>query len=985
MNPDIDTSSRTHINWRKIEETWRQIWDKEKIFYAEINSKKKYYVTVAYPYPNSPQHVGHGRTYTLADVHARYMRMKGYNVLFPMGFHYTGTPIVAMSQRIEAMDKELIETFRKIYGISDEIISGFTNPLSIAKFFHNEIKQGMKEMGYSIDWRREFTTIDEGYSKFISWQFRTLQRKGLIVKGSHPVGWCPKDQNPVSQHDTIGDVEPEITEYILYKFKFQDFQIPTATLRPETIFGVTNLWINPDLKYVKAKVNNEIWLMTYEAANKLKFQNYEVSIMEDLMGNELVGEFVSDQIRGSKIPIFPASFVDPQNGTGIVMSVPAHAPYDFQALEDLKGIQDHRIKNIAEVINPITIIASNNFEYDRLPPAQQIMADFAIKDQADSRLDEVTKKLYSIEFYNGIMLAMAGEFSGMTVKVARDKVKEMLLGKGIGNIMYELADNSVRCRCGTNCVIKVITDQWFINYGDENWKKLAHSCINSMEITPDEIRQEFDNVLDWLKERACARKVGLGTKLPWDDGWIIESLSDSVIYMAYYILAKYINDNTLDAKILPGSLDDEFFDFVLLGLGDPDSISKTLQIPSKTVMQIREDFLYFYPVDSRHSGRDLIPNHLSFYIFNHVAIFGEEEWPRQIVVNGSVLMEGKKMSKSLGNIIPLRNAIEEYGADPIRLAMISSAELLQDADFSFDIVKGIRLKLTDFYELITKLGGSQQNYSNDLHEELEDQWLQSRIQRSIADTTCSLDKLRVRQALHDILYTMEKDMQWYFKRSHSKKRNPLSNPVLREFLDTKIRLLSPFAPHIGEELWKTIGHENLLSNAAWPRFDESKISNLAEENEYFIFNVITDIQKITKIARIHPNRIIIYTASMSKWKLYHKLLIKIQNESKSNFGTLIKELVSDKDVSKVVKGNPDLVKKMTQDILSESSEIRSRRMSFGYFDESVPLKDALDLIKEELGADQLTISIAPEDDSQIYDPKGKSKHSRPFKPAIFIE
>lgn len=279
-----------------------------------------------------------------------------------MGFHYTGTPIVAMSQRIEAMDKELIETFRKIYGISDEIISGFTNPLSIAKFFHNEIKQGMKEMGFSIDWRREFTTIDEGYSKFISWQFRTLQRKGLIVKGSHPVGWCPKDQNPVSQHDTIGDVEPEITEYILYKFKFQDFQIPTATLRPETIFGVTNLWINPDLKYVKAKVNNEIWLMTYEAANKLKFQNYEVSIIEDLMGNELVGEFVSDPIRESKIPIFPASFVDPQNGTGIVMSVPAHAPYDFQALEDLKGIQDHRIKNIAEVINPITIIASNNFE-----------------------------------------------------------------------------------------------------------------------------------------------------------------------------------------------------------------------------------------------------------------------------------------------------------------------------------------------------------------------------------------------------------------------------------------------------------------------------------------------------------------------------------------------------------------------------------------------------------------------------------------------
>jgi leucyl-tRNA synthetase len=408
-------------------------------------------------------------------------------------------------------------------------------------------------------------------------------------------------------------------------------------------------------------------------------------------------------------------------------------------------------------------------------------------------------------------------------------------------------------------------------------------------------------------------------------------------------------------------------------------------MPVNTLMQIREDFLYFYPVDSRHSGRDLIPNHLTFYVFNHVAIFSKEEWPRQIVVNGSVLMDGKKMSKSLGNIIPLRNAIKEYGADPIRLAMISSAELLQDADFSFDAVKGITFKLTEFYELITDFGKSRWDHSNDSNEDLEVQWLRSRTQRSVADTTFSLDKLRAREALHNILYTMEKDLQWYFKRSYSKKRNPMFKPVVGEFIDTRIRLLSPFAPHFCEELWKIIGHEDLVSIASWPKFDESKISILAEENEYFIFNVITDIQKITKIARIKPKRIIIYTASMPKWKLYHKLLIKIQDESKSNIGTLFKELVTDKNVSEIVKGNPDLVKKLTQDILSESNEIRSRRMSIGNFDESIPLKDALDLLKQELGTDRLSISIMSEDDSQKYDPKGKSKHSRPFKPALYIE
>ncbi|MGH9922959.1 MAG: class I tRNA ligase family protein, partial [Nitrososphaerales archaeon] len=84
-----------HLDWVAIQDKWRRKWDEQKIFETDPDpSKKKYFVTVAYPYPNSPQHIGHGRTYTLADVHARYMRMRGYNVLFPMGFHYTGTPIL---------------------------------------------------------------------------------------------------------------------------------------------------------------------------------------------------------------------------------------------------------------------------------------------------------------------------------------------------------------------------------------------------------------------------------------------------------------------------------------------------------------------------------------------------------------------------------------------------------------------------------------------------------------------------------------------------------------------------------------------------------------------------------------------------------------------------------------------------------------------------------------------------------------------------
>ena len=187
-----------------------------------------------------------------------------------------------------------------------------------------------------------------------------------------------------------------------------------------------------------------------------------------------------------------------------------------------------------------------------------------------------------------------------------------------------------------------------------------------MNILPQEIKSEFSYVIGWLRERACARQHGLGTKLPWDNDWIVESLSDSVIYMAYYTISKFVNDKRLTSE----NLSDEFFNYIFLGKGDISEIVKSTKIPHDTINEIKKEFEYFYPVDSRHSGRDLVPNHLTFFVLNHVAIFPQNNWPREIVVNGSVLMNGSKMSKSMGNIIPLRKAIADYGADPIRLAII---------------------------------------------------------------------------------------------------------------------------------------------------------------------------------------------------------------------------------------------------------------------------------------------------------------------------
>jgi leucyl-tRNA synthetase len=964
--------SESHgIDWNAIEKKWMKRWEDSKAFETDPDeTRQKYFVTVAYPYPNSPQHIGHGRTYTLADAHARYMRMKGYNVLFPMGFHYTGTPILGMSRRVAAGDAELLETFRGVYKLSDEVISTFVEPVRIARYFHNEIRMGMKEMGYSIDWRREFTTIDPVYSRFISWQFRTLKKKGLIVQGSHPVGWCPRDQNPVSQHDTMGDVEPDFTEYVLVKFRSGDKVYPAATLRPETLFGVTNMWVNPDIDYVEALVDGENWVVSKEAARKLEFLNHKVEPRSTIKGKDVVGAMLSNPVTGVSVPVYPASFVKPDSGSGVVMSVPAHAPYDYQALEDLRSDSKKRAEfGISEVASPIKIIESEGYSG---VPAEEAIRKFGVSSQTDEKLESATNELYSHEFYKGKMMRNTGKYAGTGVSSAKNSIKDELVLSGNAGTMYELVNKPVKCRCGAECVVKLLTDQWFLNYGDKEWKAKVHQCANAMDIVPPDIRQEFDYVIDWLRERACARKSGLGTKLPWDQEWIIESLSDSVIYMAYYILAKYVNSAIISEK----GIDDSFFDYVLLGIGDAETVAKGCGLDMSTVETLRNEFSYFYPVDSRHSGRDLVPNHLTFFIFNHVAIFGEENWPRQIVVNGSVLMEGKKMSKSLGNIIPLRTAVRENGADTIRLAMLVSAELLQDADFSFDTVRGIRSKLAGIFDLAEKCASKTQ----DTVPDQEDRWLLSRLQRIVAETSTSLEKLRMREAIHHILYTLEQDQQWYLKRTNARGKSG-NIATLTECLETQVRLLSPFAPFTCAEIWERLGKGNDLASTKWPAVRTEFADLPAEESEFLISSLLSDLQSIVKVTKIVPKKIAVYTCAPWKSIVYKVLLAKILAGT-TNFGDMMKTLLADPRTAKA-KTDPKLVQKMMEDILSSPMEARNRRATLGEFEESAAFKDAMSLLSAE--NNRAEILIYSEEDQSKYDPKQKSRLARPFKPAIYME
>ncbi|MEM2890586.1 MAG: class I tRNA ligase family protein, partial [Candidatus Hadarchaeum sp.] len=356
------------VNWAEIDAKWQAAWREARLFEAEPSDKPKFYLTVAYPYVSGPMHIGHGRTYTVPDVIARYKRMRGYNVLFPMAYHFTGTPIVGAAKRVARREPGFVKVLTERYRIPSELLKEFENPRFFANYFARQselsYRKGMERLGFSIDWRREFTTIDPTYSKFVTWQYHQIQRAGLIVKGRHPVKWCPNDGNPVTDHDLLEGEGVEIVEFTLLKYRYGDQILPAATLRPETVFGVTNLWLNPEVNYVSVRVGEESWIVSEPAVDKLRQQGFDLGETKPVKID--FNKKVEVPLIHKMVPILPASFVDPDNATGVVGSVPAHAPYDYVALLELQqnpekllryGIDSKEVTSI----RPISLIEVAGF------------------------------------------------------------------------------------------------------------------------------------------------------------------------------------------------------------------------------------------------------------------------------------------------------------------------------------------------------------------------------------------------------------------------------------------------------------------------------------------------------------------------------------------------------------------------------------------------------------------------------------------------
>ncbi|MCJ2520223.1 MAG: class I tRNA ligase family protein, partial [Candidatus Thermoplasmatota archaeon] len=267
-------------DWKTAEFRWQEAWEKAKVFQArQDHSKPKFFINVPYPYVNGLQHLGFGVTFLHADIMARYKRMRGYNVLFAQAFHCTGLPILGAAERVKKGEQGQLDILMNM-GIPEAEIPKFSDPMHWIDVFPAETEKDLIALGASVDRSRSFITTDRNpaYDAFVKWQFRKLRTGDFLRLGRHPVIWCPADQIPIGDHDRYEGEGEVPLEFTLLKFRLKERFVVAATLRPETIFGTTNIWVDPEVEDVEVLVGEERWIICQKAVEKLQAQGREVEI-----------------------------------------------------------------------------------------------------------------------------------------------------------------------------------------------------------------------------------------------------------------------------------------------------------------------------------------------------------------------------------------------------------------------------------------------------------------------------------------------------------------------------------------------------------------------------------------------------------------------------------------------------------------------------------------------------------------------------------
>ncbi|KYK25711.1 MAG: hypothetical protein AYK23_03820 [Candidatus Proteinoplasmatales archaeon SG8-5] len=556
-----------------------------------------------------------------------------------------------------------------------------------------------------------------------------------------------------------------------------------------------------------------------------------------------------------------------------------------------------------------------------------------------------------------------GDYNGMPVTKAKDEVKDMMLAKGLADVMHDLSEKVI-CRCGEKVIIKKIPDQWFIKYSDRELTSESKFWAGQMNILPLDYFNSLPDTLDWFQDRACVRKGNwFGTPFPFDESWIIEPISDSTLYPAYYTISHMV----ADGKLRPESMTEEFFDYLFIGRGNKEDVSAICGIPDDILDEAKAEFDYWYPLDVNLGGKEHMTVHFPVFLMNHVAVMPQRNWPQGIVVNWWIMMTGGKMSKSKGGAHPIPDAAVRFTVDGIRLYYSNIASPFADFEWSDDSVQNYKQRIDRIWSFFHDLGVVEGS------EGPMDAWLSSRLNTHITEFHRAMDKYEIRDASNIVYYEMMADLRWYVRRGGA------NQDLIGKALNAWIRLLCPFTPHIAEELWELTRGEGLVSAAQLPREDAFPADEKAENAEIYLINVREDIAQILKTTGITPKKVCIYTAPAWKKELFKAGMDQLQFE-KADMKELMQYAMGQEEMKDRAKEVSQFAARFVKDSNKFTEADRKRYATD--IDESAYIKDSIEFLKNEVGCD---VEVYVADDETKYDPKGRAGVAYPFKPAIYVE
>ena len=752
-------------NFTEIEKKWQKKWEEEKPFkVTEDRSREKYYVLEMFPYPSGKLHMGHVRNYSIGDVIARFKKMKGYNVLHPMGYDAFGLPAE------NAAIKHNVEPAKWTWE-------------NIA-----EMNRQLRELGLGYDWDREVATAHPEYYRWMQWIFIQFYKKGLAYKKENPVNWCPSCQTVLANEQVVdGCCERcgapvgkknlsqwyfKITDYAdrllsnldklegwpekvktmqrnwigkshgtEVEFKVQDCDetLTVYTTRVDTIFGTTFMVLAPEYPTVLEMVEGT----EYEADVRAYIDRcaHMNEIERTSTTNEktgvFIGQYAVNPFTGKSMPIYISDYVLMGYGTGAVMGVPAHDQRDF----------DFATKFGLEIIPVI--------------------------DPQDPEVD--VNDLKEACAAEGIMIN-SGEFTGMKNKDAIEKIAEIAAERGIGRktVNYKLRDWLISRQRYWGTPIPMIHCDC-CGWGPEKEENLPVMLPTDVEFTgkgesPLTTSKTFVDTVCPVCGKPAKREIDT-----------MDTFLDSSWYFLRYCDAR----NT-----------EEAFN--------------------------KEKTDYWMNVDQYIGGVEHAILHLMYARFFQMALYdmgyvSQEEPFKNLLTQGMVIKDGAKMSKSLGNVVSPAEIIEKYGADTARLFILFAAPPERELDWSDKGVEGSYRFINRVYRMVYDYSQKYKDVPDTYEVKTEADksmayWLNYAVKKVSDDIGT---RFNFNTAISTVM-EMVNEMYRY-------KEGEVNPGLFGASVKTLILLLSPFIPHVAAEMWEHLGYEGALHEQPWPEYDEKAL------------------------------------------------------------------------------------------------------------------------------------------------------------------